>query len=110
MPTISQPFELQDGDKFAFLLLNNVHVDFPNGLPTQLKDGTWVLNKYPASPDLHWESMVGSIRFREIQEANLILARTLKGEPYATQKHHDAGEELAQLHALLQLSGVSEHQ
>src|SRR6267378_359499 len=107
MPGISQPFELQDGDKFAFLLLNNIHVDFPNGLPTQLKDSTCVLNKYPASPDLHWESMVGSIRFREIQEANLILARVTKDEPHIlTQKDHDAGEELAQLHALLQLGGV----
>jgi hypothetical protein len=110
MPGISQPFELQDGDKFAFLLLNNVHVDFPNGLPAQLNDGTWVLERYPASADQHWESMVGSIRFREIQEANLILARVTKGEPYIlTQKDHDAGEELAQLHALLQLGGVAEH-
>lgn len=110
MRGISQPFELQDGDKFAFLLLNNVHIDFPNGLPTQLKDGTRVLDGYPASPDLHWEAMVGSIRFREIQEANLILARVTKGEPHIlTQKDHDAGEELAQLHALLQLGGVAEH-
>jgi len=110
MPAISQPFELQDGDKFAFLLLNNVHVDFPNGLPTQLKDGTWVLNRYPASADKHWEPMVGSIRFREIQEANLILARVTRGEPYIlTQKDHDAGEELAELHSVLQLGGVAEH-
>src|ERR1700741_2839267 len=110
MSATSQPFELQDGDKFAFLLLNNVHVNFPNGLPTRLKDGTWVLDRYPASPDLHWESMVGSIRFREIQEANLILARVTKGEPHIlTQKDHDAGEELAQLHALVQLGGVAEH-
>ncbi len=110
MPAITKPFELQDGDKFAFLLLNNVHVHFPNGLPTQLKDSTRVLDKYPASPDLHWETMVGRIRFHEIQEANLILARVTKGESYIlTQKDHDAGEELAQLHALLQLSGVAEH-
>lgn len=110
MPAISQPFELRDGDKFAFLLLNNVHVNLPNVLPVRLKDGTWVLDRYPASPDLHWETMVGRIRFQEVQEANLILARVTKGETYVlTQKDHDAGEELAQLHALLQLSGVAEH-
>jgi len=110
MSAISQSFELQDGDKFALLLLNNAHVHFPDGLPTQLRDGTRVLGMYPASPDLHWESMVGSIRFREIQEANLILARVTKDEPHIlTQKDHDAGEELAQLHALLQLGGVAEH-
>ena len=79
MAVIFQPFELRDGDKFAFLLLNKVHVDFPVGLPTQLQDGTWVLDRYPTSSDLHWESMVGQIRFREIQEANLILARVTKG-------------------------------
>jgi hypothetical protein len=107
---ISQPFELRDGDKFAFLLLSNVHVHFPDGLPTQLKDGTSVLDKYPASPDLHWEKMVGSIRFREIKEANIILARITRGEPHLlTQEDHDAGEELAQLHTLVQLSGVAEH-
>ncbi|MFZ0635267.1 MAG: hypothetical protein WA755_00220 [Candidatus Acidiferrales bacterium] len=110
MLAISQPFELRDGDKFAFLLLNNVHVNFPSGLPTRLKDGTWVLDRYPASPDLHWETMVGRIRFHEIQEANLILARVTQGETHIlTQKDHDAGEELAQLHAFLQLSGVVEH-
>jgi hypothetical protein len=110
VPAISQPFKLQDGDKFAFLLLSNVHVHFSDGLPTQLEDGTWVLDRYPASPDLHWEKMVGSIRFREIQEANLILARITKGGPYTlTQKDHDSGEELAQLHAVVQLSGVAEH-
>lgn len=110
MPASLQSFELRDGDKLAFLLLNNVHVDFPRGLPTQLKDGTWILDKYPASPDLHWETMVGSIRFREVQEANLILARVTKGGPHIlTQTDHDAGEGLAQLHALLQLGGVAEH-
>lgn len=102
--------ELQNGDKFAFLLLNNVHVHFPDGLPTQLKDGTRVLDKYPAPPDQHWESMVGSIRLQEIQEANLILARVTKGEPYMlTQRDHETGDELAQVHALLQLGGVAEH-
>jgi hypothetical protein len=79
-------------------------------LPTQLKDGTWALDRYAASPGLHWESMVARIRFREIQEADLNLARVTKGEPrMLTQKGRDAGEALAQLHALLQLGGVAEH-
>ncbi len=51
--TISNSFQLRDGEKFAFLLISNLHVDFPNGLPTQLRDGTWVLGSYPALPDLH---------------------------------------------------------
>ena len=110
MTTIPSPLILQTGDKFAVLLLDNVYVDFPAGLPTQLKDGTWVLDRYPASPDLHWEKMVGEIRFREIREANLVLARIRRGQQYIlTQEDENAGEELAQLYSLLQLSGVVEH-
>ena len=66
-----QSFALRNGDKFVFLLLDNVCVDFKGELPTQLGDGTWVLKKYPAAPDLHWEKMVGQIRFREIQDSPL---------------------------------------
>jgi hypothetical protein len=111
MSVNSLPFELRDGNKFAFLLINNVHTSFPEKLPTRINNAIWLLDRYPASPDLHWESMVGQIRFREITEANLILAHVIEGESrILTQDDHAAGEALAQLYTLLQLSGVAEHQ
>jgi len=109
MATNPLPFELRNGSKFAFLLISNVYTALPPSV-VRLANGAWVLNKYPAAADLHWERMVGEIRFREITEANLILARVTEGQPYIlTQADHDAGEELAQLHAFLQLGGVAEH-
>jgi hypothetical protein len=111
MTSSTLPFELRNGNKFAFLLISNVHTNLPPEMPAQLSNGAWVLNRYPTSPDLHWEKMVGEIRFREITEANLILARVTEGQSYAlTQEDTNAGEELAQSYSVLQLGGVAEHQ
>jgi hypothetical protein len=111
MTSSTLPFDLRNGNKFAFLLIRNVHTNLPPEMPAQLSNGAWVLNRYPTSPDLHWEKMFGQIRFREITEANLILARVTEGQSYAlTRVDTDAGEELAQLYSVLQLGGVAEHQ
>ena len=51
--------------------------------------------------------MVGGIRFREITEANLILAGVTEGQSSVLiQADTDAGDELAQLYSVLQLGGV----
>jgi hypothetical protein len=75
MTSSALPFELRNGNKFAFLLISNVHTNLPPQMPIQLGNGAWVLNRYPTSPDLHWEKMVGEIRFREITEATLVQIR-----------------------------------
>jgi hypothetical protein len=105
-----ESFGLNEGEKFAFLLLSNVYVDFPDGLPARLSDGTWVFDKYPTSADTYWEKLLGTLRFQEIQEANLVLARSRTADPHQlTIDDYKLGQSLADVHAFLQLGGVVEH-
>ena len=103
-------FGLNEGDKFAFLLLSKVYVDFPKALPTRLLDGTWVLDRYPASADLYWEKFIGTIRLSEIQEANLVVALTRAGDPHLlTEEDHKLRNNLASIFSFLHLGGVVEY-
>ena len=105
-----ESFGLNEGEKFAFLLLSNVYVDFPDGLPARLSDGTWVFDKYPTSADTYWEKLLGTLRLQEIQEANLVLARSRTADPHQlTIDDYKLGQSLADVHAFLQLGGVVEH-
>ncbi len=104
-------FSLRDGDKFVLLLVTNVFNE-PRNLPeVQLGDHTWVLHGYPTAFDMHWETLVGTIRFEEIKNANLVLGRVSSSRSYAIEKEDELlGEKMAHLYSLLQLSGVIEHQ
>src|ERR1700689_1657022 len=104
MPQQLDSFSLNEGEKFAFLLLSNVYVDFPAGLPTRLSDGPWVFDKYPTSADSYWEKLLGTIRFQEIQEANLVLAQTRAVDPHLlTIDDYKLRQDLADIHSFLQL-------
>jgi len=110
MPQALESFVLNEGEKFAYLLLSNVYVDFPAGLPTRLSDKTWVFDTYPTSADSYWEKFLGTIRFQEIQEANFVLARTRAADPHLlTIDDYKLREGPANVHAFLQLGGVVEH-
>lgn len=110
MAPAPESLALNEGEKFAFLLLSNVYVDFPAGLPTRLSAGTWVFDRYPTSADSYWEKLLGTIRFQEIQEANLVLAQTRTADPHLlTIDDYKLGQDLADIHSFVQLGGVVEH-
>lgn len=104
-------FQLHDRDKFVLLLVSNVFTE-PRDLPEiQLSGNTWVLPKYPTALDMHWEALVGTIRFEEIKRANLVLSSVSPSRSYTLEREDESlGERMAHLYSLLQLSGVIEHE
>ena len=60
--------------KFALIAVENAYLQSNSkGFPSQLSDGTWVLQKIPMDIDKGWKEWIGELRYNEFKEANLIL-------------------------------------
>jgi hypothetical protein len=103
-------FELNHGDKFAILAIENVYAKLPKNCEEQLSNGTWVLNHIPVDIEANWKEWLGSMRLEEIGMSNAVLIRSNpSSNPQILDDDHEAlAKDLTETFSLLQLSGVLE--
>lgn len=71
--TANQSFELNKGEKFSCIALQNVSTANLLLSPLELTDGLWVSTTAPFNIDSTWREWIGKIRSDEIGRANLFL-------------------------------------
>ena len=106
-----EAFTLRDGQKFALLAVTNAYCRLPEERDVRLADGTWVLDRLPLDVEETWKKWIGSIRFKKLEKANLLLVRTCPSQvPYVLNDEDQrlAGD-LSQIFHCLQLLGVPEY-
>lgn len=104
---------IPDKSKFALIAVKDAYTDFSDSedFSIQLSDGILVRSKIPVDMDKGWKEWIGSLRFKEFEEADLVLICSEKSDnPEILDAHHNnLGNKLTQFFNVLQLDGVLEY-
>ena len=105
---------IPERSKFSLIAVRNAYTDFTdsNDFSTQLSDGIWVFSKVPVDIDEGWKKWIGSLRYEEFEEANLVFIYSEKSDnpEILDAQHISLGNKLSQFFNVLQLDGVLEYQ
>jgi len=105
---------IPEKSKFSLIAVRNAYTDLTDSddFSFQLSDGIWVLSKVPVDIDKGWKEWIGSLHYKEFEEANLVFIYSGKSDnPGILDAHHNSlGNKLSQFFNVLQLDGVLEYQ